>query len=93
MTPHQKLVAAVDALIDQRCTDPLAALPIVTTKEFLKLTELPDTTSTRPPGLVDLYAGGIAEYNGARTRLRAASIRRGYPKTTTTLGPDPWDTY
>lgn len=41
MTPHQKLIAAIDALIDQRCTDPLAAIPVITTKEFLKLTAPP----------------------------------------------------
>lgn len=94
MTPHQKLIAAIDALIDQRRTDPLAAIPVVTTKEFFALIDLPDATNTRSADLVDLHPHGIAEYTGARRRLVAAGLRHGYPKTTAiTLDSDPWTTY
>ena len=79
VNPYKLVSVAVNALIDKRCTDPLAHIPVVTTKEFLALIDLPDATSNRPPNLVDLYPGGVAEYRNARRRLVAAGLRHGYP--------------
>lgn len=92
VNPYKLVSVAVNALIDKRCTDPLARIPVVTTKEFLELIDLPDATSNRPSDLVDLYTRGVAEYRNARRRLVAAGLRHGHHKTTTP-DFDPWDTY
>lgn len=79
VNPYALVSTAINRLIDQRRTDPLAALPVVTTKKFLKLIDLPDSTNTRPLDLIDLHPHGLAEYAGARRRLVAAGLRHGYP--------------
>lgn len=65
VNPYKLVSVAVNALIDKRCTDPLAAIPVITTKEFL--------------ALIDLHPGGVTEYSNARRRLVAAGLRHGYP--------------
>lgn len=80
VNPHARLAAGLRHLAEVKEADEwFHALPVVTTEEFLKLVDLPDVTNTRPPDLVDIYTHGTAEHSGARRRLVAATVRRGYP--------------
>lgn len=80
VNPHARLVAAIDRLIDKRCEDPLAGIPVVTTDEVFALVDLPDT-GRRPRSLVDRYGDSGATYRRAMDRLAGAGLRRGYHPT------------
>lgn len=79
MSPHAALVAAIDALIDRRCADPLAGIPVVSS---VVLVDLPDTHHTRSPGTAVRYGDSGATHRRAMDRLAAAGLRRGYHLTT-----------
>jgi hypothetical protein len=71
-------VAAIGRLIDRRCADPLAGIPVVSS---VVLVDLPDAHHTRPPGLATRYGGSGATHRRAMDRLAAAGLRRGYRLT------------
>lgn len=51
MSPHARLVAALEALATKRAMDPLAALPVVSTEEFLRLVAQDDDVDDHTPAL------------------------------------------
>lgn len=77
--PHRDLARAMRRLAERRHDNPLADLPVVTTEEVLALIELPDSSNTRPPTLLDRYPHGLAEHHHATRRLVAAGLRHSQP--------------
>lgn len=80
MTPHARLVTAIDALITRRSMDPLAAIPVVSTEEFLAL--VAEEEPARAPDWVDARLNAsVALFDHplntrAARRLHAARLRR-----------------
>lgn len=80
MTPHARMVTAIDALITRRSMDPLAAIPVVSTEEFLALVteeepaRAPDWIDARMNASVAWFAHPLTT-RPAR-RLYAARLRR-----------------